>query len=489
MSRPNILFILSDQHAQRALGCYGDSAKVTPHLDQLAADGVVFDNAYCPSPICCPSRMSLLTGRQPHENRCWLNSDILNSGLPTYAHGLGAEGYSTTLIGRMHFIGPDQTHGFSERLVGDHSPNWPGNPTFDHEDLRGTSGPAAVSVTKSGSGTNAYVVKDRDATTAAVEWLHNKAQRQGGVEAKPFHLTLGYMLPHPPYVCDRDDYESLEGLVPDPVVPIPGPDEDHPWIRQWRKITGIESLNPDDLTRARRAYWGMVRRLDKNIGEVLAALDETGLAGNTLVIYTSDHGDHLGDRGLFWKHTFYDESVKVPLIMRWPGTLPAAARRSGLTSLTDVGATMLDAASSASTGAGRSLLPLVKDEQAPWLNEIVSEYCVGVDGGWSFPQVTTNRMVRRGRFKLIYYHGFPLQLFDLDVDSVELNNLAEEPAYAHIRDALINRALTDWDPEQIGRDVLLKERDSALLSKWTQLNRPAEVHRWVMPPGQRSMLD
>ncbi|MDB2407178.1 sulfatase-like hydrolase/transferase [Jannaschia sp.] len=488
MTRPNILFILSDQHAQRAAGCYGDPSGVTPHLDRLAAEGVVFENAYCPSPICGPSRMSLMTGKQPHETGCWLNSDILNSGQPTYAHALGAAGYRAALIGRMHFIGPDQTHGFSTRLVGDHSANWPGNPTFDHEDLRGTSGPAAISVTKSGPGTNAYVVKDRDATSAAVDWLRDTGARQKGGDAMPFHLTLGFMLPHPPYVCDPDDFAEVSGRVPDPVGTADELGPDHPWLRRWREITGITEMNPEDVARARQAYWGMLYRLDQNIGAVLSALDAAGLAENTLVIYASDHGDHLGNRGLFWKHSFYDDSVKVPMVMRWPAHLPKGARRTGLVSLTDLGATMLDAAAGDWTGGGQSLLPLAKDAAAPWVDEVVSEYCVGLNDSYSFADVTMNRMIRCGRFKLIYYHGYPCQLFDLESDPLERVDLSEDRRYAQIRDRLLHRVLADWAPEQIKRQILVRDREAALLSAWAQQTSPQEQHRWDMPRGESSGL-
>src|SRR6185312_433223 len=213
-AQPDIVFIFSDQHAQRVSGCYGDRAGVTPRLDALAREGVVFDNAYCAAPICGPSRMALMTGREPHVNRCWLNDDVLNSGTPTFAHALGAAGYRTALVGRMHFIGVDQTHGFSERLVGDHSANWPGNPSFDHGELRGTAGPDLVSVTKSGAGINAYDWKDRDAAAAAAGWLKAAGERRAAGDATPFMLTVGFMLPHPPYVADPEDFAAVAGLVP-----------------------------------------------------------------------------------------------------------------------------------------------------------------------------------------------------------------------------------------------------------------------------------
>lgn len=489
MAQPNIFFILSDQHAQHALGCYGDEAGVTPNLDKLAQDGVVFENTYCASPICGPSRMSLMTGRQPHENGCWLNGDILNSGTPTFAHALGAAGYRTALIGRMHFIGPDQTHGFSQRLVGDHSANWPGNPSFDHGELSGTSGPNPVSIEKSGPGTNAYDLKDRDATAAAIDWLHEEGQKQKTGTTGPFHMTLGLMLPHPPYVADPEDFDAVAGNVPEHLIAAPAENKEHPWYSKWRHDRGIGNMDTAQINRSRQAYWAMVRRLDQHIGQVLEALDAAGLRNDTLVIYTSDHGDHLGNRGLFWKHTFYDESAKVPLIMRWPNRIPASARRTKVIGLTDLGATMLDAANGTWTGGGNSLLPVAADASAPWVDEVVSEYCTGTADSYAFSEPTMNRMVRKGRFKLCYYHGYPPQLFDMEADPNELTDLADNPNYDSICKALLLRILSDWNPNEIERAIHARESDAALLAEWARQTSPKETHRWHMPEGKHSSLD
>ena len=226
---PNFLVIVSDQHAQRVAGCYGDAAAPTPNLDRLAADGVAFDNAYCQSPICVPSRMSLMTGLHPFRQQCWTNDDMLPSDVPTWAHRLGAAGYRTALIGRMHFIGPDQLHGFAEREIGDHSSNWPGSEGFDHGVLKGTAGPTVTSVEMSGAGCNAYDLKDRDTAAAAVSWLRRRGQRAA---REPFLLTVGFMLPHPPYVCDPEDYRAVAAAVPPPRMSRPN--AEHPWLAEWR---------------------------------------------------------------------------------------------------------------------------------------------------------------------------------------------------------------------------------------------------------------
>jgi choline-sulfatase len=207
LSKPNILFLMSDQHTQKVTGCYGDRVVQTPHLDRLAQRGVVFDNAYCPSPICTPSRMSLLTARWPSSQSCWTNADMLASDIPTYLHALGAVGYRPALVGRLHSIGPDQLHGYAEREVGDHSSNWIGATTHDMGVLNRTNDPFRTSLERSGMGQSSYELHDVDVAQAACDWLQRYANRaKAGTPEHPFALGVGLMLPHQPYVARTEDY-------------------------------------------------------------------------------------------------------------------------------------------------------------------------------------------------------------------------------------------------------------------------------------------
>ena len=199
--RPNLLLLFSDQHAQRVAGCYGNARDLTPHLDHLAQEGVVFDNVYCPSPLCVPSRMSMLTGRYPYEQECWTNDDYLRSDAPTWLHALGATGYRPVLAGRLHSMGPDQLHGYAERMVGDHSPNWGGVPRHDLGVLAKANDPWRESLDRAGVGQSAYQVKDAQTNVAACDYLRHVADERRGGRGEPFCLTVGYLLPHPPYVC------------------------------------------------------------------------------------------------------------------------------------------------------------------------------------------------------------------------------------------------------------------------------------------------
>ena len=341
--RANLLYLHSDQHSPFVAGCYGDGLVHTPNLDRLAARGVVLDTCYCPSPLCVPSRMSALTGRHPFENGVWTNSHVLDSAIPTLAHAMGAGGCRPALIGRMHALGPDQLHGYAERLVGDHGPNHLGGRGVDHGELTGTAGPARVSLVKSGPGQSAYQVHDEEVTERAVDWLHRRGERRRAGEDDPFSLSVGFMLPHQPFVAKAEDYSRYEGRMTLPRTPEPFSDDLHPHLKAWRQACGIEEVPEEEVLRARTAYWGLVTRLDHMIGRILGALEAAGLVENTLVLYTSDHGEQAGEHGLWWKQTFYEDSVRVPAILAWPGRLPEGQRCGRVTSSLDLNATLLDA--------------------------------------------------------------------------------------------------------------------------------------------------
>ena len=475
----NLLYLHSDQHSPFVAGCCGDPLVETPHIDGLARRGVLLENTYCPSPICVPSRMSMLTGRFPHENRVWTNTHVLDSGIPTLAHAMGAAGLRPVLIGRMHALGPDQLHGYTERLVGDHAPNPLGGRGVDHGELSGTAGPARISLEKSGPGQSAYQVHDEDVAAAAVDHLNRLGvRRRAGQPAEPFSLSVGFMLPHQPFVARRRDYHRYAGTMTMPRKPEPFSDSLHPYFSWWRRTCGIEEVTPEEILRARAAYWALVGVLDTLIGDILAALERNGLAQNTLIVYTSDHGEQVGEHGLWWKQTFYEESVRVPAILCWPGELPAGSRCSRVASSLDLNATMLDAlgAPPLSASRGRSLLPILGadgpagDTAANWRDEAFSEYCT--DEG------CLHRMVRQGPWKLNYYHGQEPQLFDLRADPDELRDRARDPACAAVREALEREVLAGWDPEEIARRMVRRCADRALIDQWAKEVRPEDQYRW-----------
>jgi choline-sulfatase len=501
--RPNILFLLSDQHATKVAGCYGDPLGATPNIDRIAGRGVTFDNAYCASPICTPSRMSLLTGRWPHRQSCWTLEDQLASDLPTYAHALGAAGYRTILAGRMHSIGPDQLHGFSERHVGDCSPNWLGAGRQDLGILAGAQGPSvpsaggeptpAVSIRNSGRGQSGYEIVDDAATDAACSRLEELGAECAAGSGRPFLLAVGFILPHCPFVARAEDYDLFESKVGPPELPRPHPAEEHPWLVKWRRHSGCENADPADVIRARTAYYGLVHALDRKIGRILDALDEAGFGDDTLVVYASDHGEQAGERDLWWKNTFYEESVRVPLVMSWPGKLPEGERRAQVVNLIDVNATILQAAGAPPLprSNARNLLPIAANGNAPWDNETFSEYVTDLSSVWTGPEATCQRMLRSGRYKYVHVDGYQPQLFDLESDPSESRDLGDDPAYAQVRQRLAARVLDGWDPKRIRSEVDLRCDEKAILRQWGQKTNPPSRYQfritaddsWLEPHG------
>lgn len=486
--RPDILILFSDQHCRLA-GCYGDAVVRTPHLDALAAGGVTFDAAYCPSPICLPSRMSLLTGRMPHAQACWTNTDILPSGIPTYAHALGAAGYDASLVGRMHSVGPDQLRGFRTRLVGDHSTNWVGGCGHDLGPLARANDPWRESLTASGAGRSAYEAHDDDVTDAAVDQIYEIGRRRDAGDSQPFALTVGWLLPHAPYVCSPDLYASYAGRVPPPRLVVP--EEEHPHFAWWRHDRGVADAPEAETIRARTAYYGLVTTLDAMVGRVLGALEEAGLARNTVVLYFSDHGDHIGERGLWWKQSFYEESAGVPLIVRWPDRVSPGGRRAQVVNLIDVTATLTDIAAAPPMpfSVGRSLVPLLDDPASPWLDTTVSEYVNDGAASWTGGRRVISRMLREGRWKYIYHHDHSDQLFDLATDPDETIDLIAESCHSALATSLCARLLADWDPASVIRTLARHQAEQQLLCDWARIVGPPEILRWQMNPSDNWLAE
>ena len=481
-SRPNLLYIHSDQHSPHVTGCYGDDLVETPNLDRLAANGVVFDSAYCSSPICVPSRMSMLSGRHPFQNEVWTNEHALDSRIPTIAHSMGAAGYQPELVGRMHALGPDQLHGYAARFVGDHGANHPGNPGPERGILSVTAGPHHLSLTRSGAGQSSYQVHDEDVTAVTIDRLNRLGvQKRAGLLKEPFSISVGLMLPHPPYVARQEDYARYAEAMSMPRKPAPPLEEQHPFLRWWRGSTGIESMEDVEVRRARAAYAGLVYRTDAMIGQIMEALAENGLDENTLIIYTSDHGDMQGEHGLFWKHVFYEESVRVPLIFSWPGRIPAGQRCGNVVSAIDVAATMLDAmdAPALPNSPGRSFLPQIDGRSgAPaWQEVAFSEYCTDK---FAPPEGAYQRMIRREEWKYVHYHKQPPQMFNLREDPDELVDRSGDPGCQPVLQELRGEVLREWDPEQVRRKMAQKGADESILVDWARNTGPEERYRWPM---------
>lgn len=478
--RPNILVLLSDQHSKRFLGCYGNEIVRTPHLDRLAHEGMRLESVYCPAPLCVPSRMSFLTGRTPSANRVWHNSCILGSGIPTWAHVLSAAGYETSLVGRMHFQGPDQRHGFENRPIGEYQAGHPGSrlKTKDPKGriyYHGGSGQSRSAVERAGRGRTTYQSFDERITVAACEYLRQRA----GPRERPFAAVVGLVLPHCPFIAPKELYDYYARRVDIPDVEADQPET----IRRFRSRRKILTppLPPERVRIARAAYYGMCEHLDGLIGNVLDCLDETGLAENTLVVYTTDHGEMAGEHGCWWKSNYYESSVGVPLVARLPGRIPAGSVSGAVSGLVDLGPTFAQVAGTTMPDAsGRSLWPTLQGRHpASWTNETTSEFCDSRDG------YLPSRMIRSDEWKLWYYHdkeNLPPSLFNLREDPNELNDLGEDPKYADVRNELLEKLRADWDPESSRRESIQASKDFATLTRWGRAVNPPRPDALEIPP-------
>ncbi len=468
--KPNLLFIMSDQHSKFHLGCYGDRLVRTPHLDRLASEGMSFTNAYTAAPLCVPSRMSFMTGRRPSANQVWTNDHILNSALPTWAHALGALDYETALIGRMHFIGPDQRHGFEHRPLGEYGANYPGAPKKGGPILKkipGTLGQTRACVETAGYGRTTYQDFDDKVARAACAYLEEKAQKS----ERPFAAVAGFVLPHCPFFAPRKLYQYYYERVD---VPLPSARErqwEPPAITNFKKRRRLDQPLPMERIKvARAAYFGLCEYLDSKVGMILDKMDETGLRENTLVIYCSDHGEMAGEHGCWWKSNFYEGSVGVPLIARLPGVVPAEVQNPALCSLLDLAPTAVELAGGVSLPAadGHSLWRELQGERD------------GDRADSTFSELSTShgdppsRMVRKGPWKLYKCHDdTPPALFNLEEDPEELNDLGTDPAHGPVRRSLLDRLYADWNPAHVAHRSAELTRDMQVLSKWGQRVKPS----------------
>ncbi|MBN63316.1 MAG: sulfatase [Gemmatimonadetes bacterium] len=475
--RPNILFIISDQHSKYHLGCYGNPIVRTPHLDRLASEGMQLTNAYTAAPVCVPARMAFMTSRHPSRNEVWTNGHMLSSAAPTWAHAVGAAGYETALIGRMHFVGSDQRHGFERRPLGEYSAHYPGagrvgGPMFKSIPSS-TSGQIREAVEIAGYGRTTYQAFDEQVAEAGVAYLKEKAR-----EGRPFAAVAGFVLPHCSFFAPKALFDYYYERVD---IPEPSAAElaaEPAAIGRFKRNRDIERPLPAERIRvARAAYFGLCEYFDAQVGKLLAALDETGLADNTLVVYLSDHGEMAGEHGCWWKSNYYEGSVGVPLIARWPGHIAAGAVDDTLCSLLDLGPLAVElAAGEPLPGAdGHSLWPVLagqEDRARP--DAVYSEL-------GSRPGEPPSRMIRQGRWKLYQYGAESPALFDLEADPDELCDLGTAAGPAAVRDELLARLNRDWDPQKVAVRSAELARDAEVIAAWGQVVGPRHEDTLPVP--------
>lgn len=437
-NRPNVLIIAADDHAPYVMGAYGNEKARTPNLDRLASQGVRFDRAYCNTPVCTASRQSLLTGRYPRT----IGVTQLRTPLPeeetTLAELLNAEGYRTAAIGKMHF-NSNLRHGFDVRLDRGHHRRW--------LDARGAApAPEGIEVLPQWKPfrdharvwLNAFyrpfgaVDADMAGTyfaRKASEFLQNRSE-------KPFFLMVSFYEPHSPFhfpveYAGKYDPESFD------VPPVHDAD-------RWQIPAIFEDLTKEEKQGIIASYYTSVEYLDSNVGRVLGALEASGHADNTLVIYLGDHGYFLGQHGRFEKHAMFEPAVRAPLVVRYPDTVPENTATGALVEFVDLVPTILDFCDVPTPDdvQGRSFRPLLTGPRDEHREHVVVEYSENEEA-----------MIRTDRWKLIYITGnrerqdgyltskpIPKRnvlLYDLKNDPDELRNLAHDPDHRDRVDELL----------------------------------------------------
>ena len=446
MQTSNLVIILSDQHNPRVMGCAGHPLVKTPHIDRLAARGTRFSSAYTNCPICVPARASLATGRYVHQIGFWDNANAYDGSVPSWGHRLMAQGHRVTSIGKLHYVSSDPArNGFSEEILPMHLADGDGDVVgLIRDELIVRKGAAKLGP-EAGPGESHYTAYDRAIADEACKWL----QREPQTQAKPWVLYVGFVCPHPPLIAPQeffDMYADADIAMPQMYAESERPR--HPYIEYMRRGRPYDGgfTGPDMVKRALAAYFGSVSFLDHNVGRVLGALEAAGLTDSTRVIYGSDHGENLGARGLWAKSTLFEESAGIPLIMAGPDVPEGRVVQAPVT-LVDVFPTVLacagvEPAAEDAALPGTSLLDAAQGRLPE--RTVLSEYHAVASPSGSF-------MIRRGRYKYIYYCGYAPMLFDLDSDPYERDDLAGVPAYTEELAACEAQLRTIVDPEAVDR--------------------------------------
>jgi choline-sulfatase len=460
MTRPNILLIMADQLSAPFLSMHGGPA-ITPNIDELAARGTVFSSAYSNSPLCAPARFAMMSGQLNSKIGAYDNASEFASSIPTFAHHLRGAGYQTSLVGKMHFVGPDQLHGFEERLTTDiypadfgWTPNW-ADPDgrfdrwFHNMDSVVNAGVADVSN---------QLDYDDDVGHQAVRKLRDLART---TDERAWMLTASFTHPHDPYVARREFWDLYDhDEIPMPTTgPIADSDDD-PHSRRLRHVIASDTTEVTDeqIRTARHAYLANISYVDQHVGEMLAVLERHGMAEDTVVIFTSDHGDMLGERGLWYKMNFFEHSCRIPMIMALPGQVSGSVNSTHV-SLLDIAPTLLDVAGidAPSILDGDSLLPMIGAEPDPE-RAVVGEYL----GEGAIAPVF---MIRRGDRKFVWSEPDGAQLFDLATDPHELDNLVGQ--FDHMDDVadFTVEVLDRWDPAALTEAVRANQAARATVDR------------------------
>ena len=481
MTATNLLIIMVDEMAAKAVGCYGNKVVRTPNIDRLAARGVRFTNAYATSPICIPARAAFATGRYPHQTGYWDNVFAYDGRVPSWGHRAREAGHRITTIGKLHYAGAECDSGIDEQILPMHV--YGGGDIFGLEREHPPRRPQSASVAREVAvGDSQYTRYDAKITELGEEWFATRIADQGD---KPWVCFTSFILPHFPFTVPQrwiDLYDPADIELPHKTLNTRGKLAD--W---WRLFTyGYDfDLHFRDDNHRRQAllhYYAMCSLADANVGRVLAALEASDQAGDTTVLFLSDHGDNMGARGLWGKSTMYQESANVPMIIAGPG-LPQGTVCDTPSSLIDAYPTVLDALGIAPTEDDRALpgRSLLKIATAPYDvgRQVFCEYHASC-------APTGLMMLRQARYKYIHYTGHGAELYDLEADPEETCDLAADLTFAGIlagfeRDL---RAMVDPEAVDLRAKRMQRERLAELGGMDAILAKGGVTH--TPPPGEEA---
>tara|TARA_B100001093_G_scaffold206444_1_gene198433 strand:+ start:1194 stop:2600 length:1407 start_codon:yes stop_codon:yes gene_type:complete len=428
--KPNVLFLMSDEHDPKVLGCYGDSLIESTHLDQLAKQGHLFSSAYCQNPICVPSRASIVTGRFPSKVGVFGNAaekeKKINGEPVTLGNVFRDAGYRTEWLGKEHWGGDNEGLGFGQKNV---AVNRDIKASKKFRSLRKKVGRLPQNADIYDFSTDL----DEDSIVAdhAIQFLSNESEQ-------PFFLGVSFRKPHFPFLVHNKYYDAYKDKVPLPRV-TQGMIDDLPTQNlKHREKYKVHEMSDSQTQKARDIYYGMIGFIDDQVGRILSKLDECGLREDTIIVYISDHGEMAGEHGLWYKNAFYEASAAVPMIWSYPKVLDQNKKHSAHTMLLDVFPTLCDLCSISKPDVleGKSLLPILKG------NEDGAER-VAISETYSNPKVP-GRMVRKKDFKYIYFTDGKRQLFNISKDPAEEFNLVKNPEYKEIVHELHEICLKDF---------------------------------------------
>ena len=474
MAATNLLILMSDEHDPRYSGCYGHPQVQTPNIDQLAERGTRFETAYTPCPICVPARASFATGRPVHETGCWDNAHGYDGEISGWGQRLIETGHRVESIGKLHYKNADAPTGFSKQHLPMHLKQGVGTVWGAVKEPFADLPEPWRMFNKIGPGVSNYNIYDRKNATAACEWLKARA---AAPDDKPWALYVGFVAPHYPLVVPSRFFEMY------PLADIPLPKmhprdghKRHPWVETLDGVIGQDHFFADDDERKRAiaAYWGLCSFVDAEIGLVLDALRESGFEENTRVIYTSDHGDNLGARGLWGKSVLYEESTRIPLIAAGPD-IPGGKVTQTPATLLDIHPTALNALGEDTEGQteGDSLIDLAN---APDARErlVASEY-------HAMGAPTSSFMLRRGDWKYHYYEGYAPELFNMSSDPEEENDLAAAPESKSVVDEFEATLRKRVDPAAVDRRA--KDDMAALIEIYGGREKAIDLGRTGSTPA------